>query len=258
MKVQLLPTTFDENFCASAAQHTACLIVDDVVAIDAGSLAMSRSLEQKRKIKDVVLTHAHLDHIAGLPLLIDDLFAELQTPVRVHATHEVVEILENHIFNWHIYPRFSELKNDFGAVMEYQPFDAGEKFTVAHLDLEAVEMNHKVPTVGLIVSDKLKTFAVTSDTAQTENFWSAVNNLPNLDALFIECAFPDTLSELAKSSYHLTPQTLAAELEKLQHTNCRNFIVNIKPAYRDKVVEQVEKLALNNLQIMQTQKIYEI
>jgi hypothetical protein len=49
MKLQLLPSTFDENGCASARQHLACFVVDDCVAIDAGSLAMAASPAQKNK-----------------------------------------------------------------------------------------------------------------------------------------------------------------------------------------------------------------
>ncbi len=75
MKLQLLPGTFDENGMASPRQHLSCFVVDDCVAIDAGSLAMAASTVQRKQIRDVVLTHAHLDHIAGLPLFIDDLFA---------------------------------------------------------------------------------------------------------------------------------------------------------------------------------------
>src|SRR3954464_8961290 len=125
MKLQLLPSTFEEDGRASARQHLACFVVDDLVAIDAGSLAMATTSVQKKQIRDVVLTHAHLDHIAGLPLFIDDLFATLTAPIRIHACHGVIEALESHIFNWSVYPRFSELANSNGAVIEYRPLVDG-------------------------------------------------------------------------------------------------------------------------------------
>src|SRR4051794_24395347 len=122
MKIQMLPSTIDEDGRASARQHLMSIIIDDRVAIDAGSLAFSCSNLQRSQVRDVVLTHPHLDHIAGLPLFIDDLFASLTEPVRVHATDEIVEIMERDVFNWSVYPRFSELSNDNGPVMEYQEF----------------------------------------------------------------------------------------------------------------------------------------
>ena len=125
MKIQMLPSSIDENGQASDRQHLLTLVIDDCVAIDAECLAMSCSPKQRENIRDVILTHTHLDHIAGLPIFIDDLFASLKEPVRIHASSEMIEILERDIFNWAIYPRFSQLSNDDGPVMEYREFERG-------------------------------------------------------------------------------------------------------------------------------------
>src|SRR5689334_19775343 len=114
MKVQLLPSTFNSGGRASEKQHLTCFVIDDCVALDAGSLAMAASEDHQRKVRDIVLTHAHLDHVAGLPLFIDDLFPTLSSPVTVHSTQPVIDTLERDIFNWSVYPRFSELTNDNG------------------------------------------------------------------------------------------------------------------------------------------------
>lgn len=257
MKVQLLPSTFDENGQASARQHLSCFVVDNLVAIDAGSLAMATSFEQKKQIRDVILTHAHLDHIAGLPLYIDDLFATLRRPICVYATKEVIEVLERDIFNWSVYPRFSELENDNGKVMLYFPFEIGKEFTVKHLRVKAVEVNHKVPCVGFVISDGNATFALTSDTAEAGGFWEALNAEGDLSAVLVECAFPNELEELAHISYHLTPKNLKGELEKVADRNFPVYVVNIKPMYRDEIVAQIEDLKIENLHILEVGKIYE-
>ena len=256
MKIQLLPSTFDENGCASPRQHLSCLIIDDCVAIDAGSLAMATSTEQKKQIRDVVLTHAHLDHIAGLPLFIDDLFANLKEPIRIFATPEVIEVLEKNIFNWSVYPRFSELKNRNGAVLQYQSFKTEKEFTVKHLRFKAIPVNHKVPAVGFIVSDNDLTCAVTGDTTLTDAFWEALNKEENINTLLIECAFPDQLEELALTSHHLTPAKLKKELTKLKHQNCQVYVINIKPMYFEDVVSQIENLKIKNLEVLKVGKIY--
>lgn len=257
MKFQLLPSTFEENGQASPRQHLACFVVDDTVAIDAGSLAMATTSAQKKQIRDVILTHAHLDHIAGLPLFIDDLFATLRRPIQVFATKEVVKILERDIFNWSIYPRFSELENTNGKVMEYRPFEAGEEFFVQHLHVKAVKVNHKVPCFGLIVSDGKTKFALTSDTAEMDEFWQVLSAEENLSVILVECAFPNELEELAHISYHLTPKLLKKELEKINNLNCLIYVVNIKPMYRDEIVRQIAELNLENLQILEVGEIYE-
>lgn len=217
---------------------------------------MAASDEQKQKIRDVVLTHAHLDHVAGLPLYIDDLFANLTEPIRVHATKEVIEVLERDIFNWSVYPRFSELTGANGAVMEYHSFVAEKEFSVRNLSVKAIEVNHKVPTVGLIVSDQTTTFAMTGDTAGMDKFWDSVNNEKDLNAVLIECAFPDELNDLAHNSYHLTPQTLQSEITKCIHRSCPIFIINIKPMYREQVVRQIERLKIPNLEVLEVGRVY--
>lgn len=257
MKLQLLPSTFEEDGRASARQHLACFVVDDLVAIDAGSLAMATTSTQKKQIRDVILTHAHLDHIAGLPLYIDDLFATLRRPVCVYATDEVIEVLERDIFNWSVYPRFSELENDNGKVMQYFPFETGKPFSVKHLQVKAVQVNHNVPSVGFIVSDGKTTFALTSDTSEMDGFWQVLNAEKNLSAVLVECAFPNELEELAQISYHLTPKTLKKELEKIERPDCLIYVVNIKPMYRDDIVRQIEELKLENLQILEVGHVYE-
>jgi len=257
MKLQLLPSTFDENGMASPRQHLSCFIVDDSVAIDAGSLAMAASTVQKKQIRDVVLTHAHLDHIAGLPLFIDDLFATLDVPICVRALPEIIETLERDIFNWEIYPRFSELENVNGAVMKYQPFAIGEEFFVKHLRLKAVAVNHKVSTVGFVISDGQTKFALSGDTAETGEFWQVLNAEENLSALLVECAFPNELEELAHVSHHLTPKTLKRELEKFNRKECSIYVINIKPMYRDEVVRQISELEIENLQVLEVGQVYE-
>lgn len=257
MKVKLLPTTFDQNGCASPRQHFCCFVIDDRVAIDAGSLAMATTDEQKQSIRDVVLTHAHLDHIAGLPLFIDDLFATLENPVCVYATREVIDILERDIFNWDVYPRFSELQNKHGEVMEYEPFEDGREFTAAHLKIKAVKVNHKVPTVGFVISDGSSKIAVSGDTAEMDGFWQTVNAEEKLDALLIECAFPNDLQELACASHHLTPKNLQRELAKFAHRECPVFVINLKPMYCEKIVGELAELEIENLHVLRVGQIYE-
>jgi ribonuclease BN (tRNA processing enzyme) len=256
VKFQLLPSTFDENGSASPRQHLSCFIINDSVAIDAGSLAMGTSFEQKQKIRHVVLTHAHLDHIAGLPLFLDDLFATLTEPVKIYAERAVIEILERDIFNWDIYPRFSELSNENGAIMEYIAFERGREFCVGGLRFVAEGVNHKVPAVGFIVSDGKNSFAISSDTAEMDEFWQTVNKAKNLNALLIECAFPDEFEELARVSHHLTPKILQSEIEKFEHTDCPIFAINLKPMYRDEIVAQIQKLNIKNLTVLDVGKIY--
>jgi cAMP phosphodiesterase len=238
-------------------QRLTCYVIDDRVAIDGGSLAFAASDQQRELVRDILVTHPHLDHIASLPIFIDDMFGVLTEPVRVHATAEVIELLERDVFNWTVYPRFSELKNEHGPVMEYVPFQEGVPFKLAHLTVTAVPVNHIVPTVGLVVSDGTTTLAFSSDTYETNQIWELVNRTPSIDALLIEASFPNAMGELAEVSRHFTPETMARELKKLTKHDPEILVVHIKPTYRAEVVEQLMALKLPKLRVMEAGHVYE-
>jgi len=256
VRVQLLHSTFDDQGHATLEQRLTCYLIDDCVAVDAGSIAIALTTEQRGKVRDIIVTHPHMDHIASLPIFIDDLYPTLKEPVRVHATPEVIALLERDVFNWNVYPRFSELKNDFGPVMEYVPIPEGKEFKLAHLTVIALPVNHIVPTVGLIVSDGKSTVAFSSDTAETEEFWKALNRTPRIDALLIEASFPNSMAQLAEVSRHFTPASLGQELNKLHHNGLDILAVHLKPAYRELIIEQLGALNLPNLNVMEPGRTY--
>ena len=257
MRVQLLPSTFDSQGHATLEQRLTCFLIDESVAVDAGSIALALTTEQRQKVRDIIVTHPHMDHIASLPIFVDDLFGELTEPIRIHATEEVVGLLERDVFNDNVYPRFAELRNQHGPVMEYVPFRVGEEFRVAHLRATAVDVNHIVPTVGLVVTDGRSTVAFSSDTAATDELWSLINKTRNLNALFIEASFPNSMHELAKASKHLTPQTMAEELTKLSHNGIDILAVHLKPAYRPTLLKEIHALGIKGLDVMEAGRVYE-
>jgi len=257
VRIQLLPSTFDAQGVATLEQRLTCFVIDDCVAVDAGSIAIALNGEQRNTVRDIIVTHPHMDHVASLPIFIDDLYPSLQEPIRIYATAEVIELLERDVFNWNVYPRFSDLKNDYGPVMEYIPIPVGAPFQVAHLNVVAVPVNHIVPTVGLVVSDGQTSVAFSSDTAETEEFWKIVNEMKGLDALLIEASFPDRMAKLAHVSRHFTPASLGQELKKLTHNGMDIMAVHLKPSYREEIVEQLKALNIPKLGVMEPGRIYE-
>ena len=256
MRIELLPSTFDDQGVATLEQRLTCFLIDDCVAVDAGSIAIALNDEQRTNVRDIIVTHPHMDHIASLPIYIDDLYPLLKQPMRIHATPEVIELLERDVFNWNVYPRFSDLKNDYGPVMEYVPIPIGRRFSVAHLNVVAVPVNHIVPTVGLVVSDDKTSVAFSSDTAETEEFWKLVNGVKRLDALLIEASFPNEMAKLAEVSRHFTPASLGEELKKLAHNGMDIMAVHLKPTYREEIVRQLDELRIPKLRVMEPGRVY--
>jgi ribonuclease BN (tRNA processing enzyme) len=238
-------------------QRLTCFLIDDRVTVDAGSIAIALTDEQRSGVRDIIVTHPHMDHIASLPIFVDDLFAQLVEPVRIYATEEVIGLLERDVFNGNVYPRFSELENSNGPVMQYVPIRLGVEFPVAHLRVTAVAVNHIVPTIGLLATDGRTTVAFSSDTAETEDFWTLTNSVPRLDALLIEASFPNSMHKLATVSKHLTPSTLHSELQKLKHKGMDILAVHLKAAYREILIKELAALGVSKLRAMDPGEIYE-
>jgi cAMP phosphodiesterase len=257
VKIQLLPSTFDAQGVATLDQRLTCFLIDDCVAVDAGSIAIALTDQQRSKVKDIIITHPHMDHIASLPIFVDDLYPTLKEPLRIYATEEVIALLERDVFNWNVYPRFSDLKNEYGPVMEYVPIPIGSPFMVAHLKVVAVPVNHIVPTIGLVVSDGKSSVAFSSDTAETEEFWKIVNQMKGLDALLIETSFPDRMAKLAEVSRHFTPASLVQELKKLNHNGMDIMAVHLKATYRNEIIRELDALNVPKLGVMEPGKTYE-
>src|SRR3954465_7025998 len=111
LRVKLLPSTIDAEGRASPEQRLSCFVVDGRVAIDAGSIAIGLDDAERGTVRDVILTHPHMDHIATLPIFIDDLFASLEEPGRIHATEAVGEMVLRDVFNGTVYPPFQDFHN---------------------------------------------------------------------------------------------------------------------------------------------------
>jgi cAMP phosphodiesterase len=216
---------------------------------------MAASDEMRSRVRDVVLTHAHLDHIAGLPLFVDDLYASLDEPIRIYALQEVIDVLERDIFNWSVFPRFSELSIGAGPAIEYRPITSGQVFNIGDLTFHAFASDHKVPSTGYLISDGASTIAVSGDTATLDGLGDSLSAVKDLKAILVECAFPDELTKIARTSHHMTPATLAEHLQKLG-PDCPIYVCNIKPSYRDKVVTQLAELKIKGLEIMSVGKTY--
>lgn len=222
--------------------RTTCYQLDDDILIDAGTGAGDLSLEQIRGIRHIFLTHSHLDHLAGLPLMVDSIFSDLLsggTPIRVYAQAETLEALRTHLFNWVLWPDFSVLPTPEERVLEFRVMQPGESVEIEGRRVEMVAVNHVVPGVGYCISTPEGVLAFSGDTTTNDTLWEALNRYPRLDALIVECAFGDRDEELCQKAYHYCPRLLAADLAKLRHQPAI-YLTHLKPGAEDRIVEQCQ------------------
>ncbi len=222
-----------------AGSLTTALMVDNDILIDAGTGIGDLVRSEFDSIQHVFLTHSHLDHIAGLPMLIDRQFGnDDPTPLTVHARKETLRALQEHIFNGEIWPDFARLPTAENPVMRYSVCSPGDTVIVGDREIHAVDVVHSVPSLGFSVKSADGVFAVSGDTKSNETLWPMLNAHENLRVLIIEVSFPDEMSELAAVAGHYTPATLVKDLERLQHEP-EIWLTGMKPGQESQIYKQV-------------------
>lgn len=221
-------------------RHTTSLLVDDDILIDAGSGVTQLSLAQLAAIDHVFITHSHLDHILALPLLLDSVGAMRDRPVTVYAIDGVLEILRQHIFNWRVWPDFSEVPPE-RPYMRYIAIDVYQPVQLGCRAITAVPASHTVPAVGYQLDSGNGSVVFSGDTGPNPALWDWVNHISNLKALIIETAFPQDEHGIAELSKHLAPQSLMDELTQFKQ-DVPVFITHLKPGREDAIMGEIAAL----------------
>lgn len=222
-----------------AGSRTSAMLLDDDVLLDAGTGIGDLELGDLHSIRHVFLTHAHLDHIAGLPMLIDSIFTDdVDIPVTVYGRKETIAAIQAHLFNWVIWPDFAKLPNEDRPMLRYVECNPGDTIRIGHRDFHAIDVRHTVPTIGYTVKNSGGTFAVSGDTHTNRTLWPVLNRLNDLRALIIEVSFPNEQEELATLSGHYCPRTLCEDLLRLNH-DADIWLTGMKPGAEDRILEQV-------------------
>jgi len=229
---------------------TTCFLLDGKLAIDAGALTSSLSLDELLEVDDIVLTHSHFDHVKDVPLMADLLVGRRRTPVRVHASTACARTLRQSVFNGELWPDFTRIPDARRPVLEIRPFHPGRPFKVGRYTFRPSPVCHPVESVGFVVSDGKAELAISGDTGPTVAFWKKVNAARRLGALLVEVSFPNDLQGLADVSGHLTPNTLATELAKLTCNGFPVLLYHLKPAYVATLRREVAALGLEGVRIL--------
>ena len=227
-------------------------LVNDSCMVDAGSITSCLRDSEQQKIRDVLLSHAHFDHIKGLPLLADNMVGKTRgKPINVWGLPEVLVVVRRHIFNGEIYPDFTRLPTVSDAPLVFQPLHDEKPVQLESVEVMSVQVNHTVPAVGFLVRDQNTAFVYSGDTAETQRIWEVAKQERRLRAAFIETSFPNDLKSVAKVSGHLTPDLLRREIMKLDRPDIALYIYHLKPSYRDLIKAEIQSLQVPNLHFVE-------
>jgi len=218
--------------------RTTSMLLDNDVLIDAGTGMGELSLTELTMIDHVFVTHSHLDHIACIPFLVDSAGFMRDKPLTVHATEATLEIIKQHIFNWKIWPDFTQIPNATQPFMRYNTIQLGRTVELEGRKITALPANHVVPAVGFQIDSGTTSLVFSGDTTINDALWEVVNHIANLRYLIIETAFCNAEKELAMRSKHLCPSMLAEELLKLK-LNPEIYITHLKPGEVELTMQEI-------------------
>ena len=237
--------------------RTTSFLVDHDILIDAGTGVAELSLPELAAIDHVFLTHAHLDHVLALPLMIDAVGSRRDRPVMVYAAAGVLEALRRHIFNWSIWPDFSKLPDEAHPFVRFVPIEVGAAVSIGDRKITALPVAHTVPAVGYCLDSGTGSLVFSGDTGPSEAFWQAVRGVSNLRYLLVECAFSNQECDLAELSKHMCPRLLADELHRLKRP-CELFITHLKPGDIERTMLEIEScLSDFNPEMLQNNQVFE-
>jgi ribonuclease BN (tRNA processing enzyme) len=255
VKIELLPSSVSDS-ADGPSQYLTSYIVNDVIAIDAGSLGIFKSPKDQSRIKHVFLSHSHIDHVATLPLFVDNVYTGTSDCVTVHAGREVTECLKRDVFNDRVWPDFIGMSEGAAPFFKLASLESSIPVFVDGLKITPIHVDHIVETFGFVIEDPVATVIVVSDTGPTDEIWNCANTAPNLKAVFLEAAFPNSLADVAFAAKHLTPALFAREAMKLKRA-ASLIAVHIKPRFRDQILRELRELSLEHLEIGEAGKVYQ-
>ena len=190
-------------------------MLDDRLALDAGSLTSGLDLAHQSALEAVLVSHAHLDHIRDLATIADNRHQRAAAPLVVAGTRQTIAILKKHFFNNLLWPDFSVLPNRRRPAVRYLLLQPEKPVLVAGYRVCAIPVSHTIDCCGFLVTGPDATVAYSGDTGPTERLWEVLSRTENLKALLMEVSFPNGEGRLARLSGHHTPETMARDIAKL-------------------------------------------
>ena len=238
--------------------RTTSMLLDHDILIDAGTGVGDLSIDELCRIDHVFVTHSHLDHVTSIPMLVDTVGWIRGTPITVHATEPTLEILRQHLFNWKLWPDFTQIPDAAAPFMRYQAVALGKTTELNGRMLTPLPANHVVPAVGYRVDSGRASLVFTGDTTTHDPLWHEVNRIDNLRYLIIETAFCNQERDLAIASKHLCPSLLADELAKLKLA-AEVYITHLKPGEIEVTMQEIRDCAgAWNPRMLENNQIFEL
>lgn len=238
-------------------------------AVKAGIFKTNTSTVLRDYIKGYLISHAHLDHIAGLILNSPD-----DTVKNIYGLPYCLDILKDKYFTWKSWANFANEGDKPALKKYYYTYLSNDKeadIANTKMHVTAFPLSHADPyqSTAFLVRYDSSYILYLGDTGadeieKTNNLhllWQKVAPLiqtKKLKGIFIEVSFPDQ-QPASQLFGHLTPKLLMNEMENLSKLTgknairqCKVLITHIKPAgnHEEQIKQQVKQLNTLGLQLI--------
>jgi len=219
------------------------LLVDGVLALDAGGLTSALSLSQQKKIKALLLTHHHFDHTRDLITLGADV-NHWEGQIEVYALQQTLDVVIPCLLDGKMYINFLEYPSKEKPSLLVQAIEPYSRKTIAGYDVLVLPVKHSVPAVGYqVTSPQGKSFFYTGDTTTgISHCWQHIS--PQL--LIIEVTGPNELEDWLKGVGHMSAGLLKEELTQFRQLKGylpRVIVIHIGNVYEQQIKEEVAQVA---------------
>lgn len=226
----------------SRSTRLTSLVVDDFLALDAGSLASGLSFRAQMKITDLLITHAHYDHIRDLPGFTMNLSLRGQK-VRIHCNPAVRDEVLASLMNGRIYPDFTARPPD-KPVVTFRIVEPGLMFDINGYAIKPLPVHHSLPALGYeITAPSGESLFYTGDTGPSlADTWQQTK--PRL--LIIEVTASNRWGSFVRESLHMTPELLSEELlvfRKIHGYVPHVLAVHINPELENEITSELLPVA---------------
>ncbi|MBU4320590.1 MAG: 3',5'-cyclic-nucleotide phosphodiesterase [Thermodesulfovibrionales bacterium] len=234
-------------------------LIDGKILLDAGTIGAYLSEDAQWKIRRIVVSHAHLDHIRGIPFLADNIIIKNKRHnVTVIGIAPVLKSLKNNLLNNKIWPDFTMIPNAEKAVIRFLEVKHGRQIEINGYKITAYRVNHSVSATGYIIEDRRgKRLLYTGDTGPTHAIWKEAGRI-KIHRAIIEVSFPNKMEAMAIATGHLTPKLLKKELDKINILPDKILITHPKPQHLKTIRSEIEKLGIPNIRLLKDGEVINI
>jgi ribonuclease BN (tRNA processing enzyme) len=233
-----------------------CVLINDRIALDAGSLSQTLPIERQVAVHSIVLTHSHMDHTNSLPFFIENVFGKSGGAIDIYTSPATIYAIRKYLFNNATWPDFTRLPNHLLPAVQFHGLTDEMPLILDGVTFTPISVDHQIPTHGFLIEQGGAAVLWSSDTGPTHRLWEIANQTPHLKAIFVDTSFDNALQNIADVSLHLTPQTLALELEKLER-KVPVLLHHLKPPCVRRIHEEIRQLKNPDIDFVEQGRTYE-